>query len=110
MDFLNESEEIQKHGSVLPHWQQGEVMQFVTFRLGDSMPATKIRQWKEERDAWLSHHPKPWTPEQESGYHRRFTWKLERWLDEGGRVLFVEGPGGQANPGGHPDAWAGQAC
>jgi hypothetical protein len=52
MDFLNESGEILKHGSKLPHWQQGEVMQFVTFRLGDAMPASKLRQWKEELAIW----------------------------------------------------------
>lgn len=82
-DFLNESEEIKKHGYRLPHWQQGEVMQFVTFRLGDAMPAGKIRQWKEDHLIWLSHHPKPWTPEHELEYHQQFTWKLENWLDEG---------------------------
>ena len=82
-DFLNESGEIRKHGSKLPHWQQGEVMQFVTFRLGDSMPANKLRQWKEELAIWRAHFPKPWTPKQEMDYHQRFTWKLEHWLDEG---------------------------
>lgn len=92
MDFLNESEEILKHGSVLPHWQQGEVMQFVTFRLGDAMPASKIRQWKEEHATWTLHHPKPWSPEQESEYHQRFTWKLERWLDEGAGSCLLKDP------------------
>jgi REP element-mobilizing transposase RayT len=92
VDFLNESEEILKHGSVLPHWQQGEVMQFVTFRLGDAMPATKIRQWKEEHAAWILQHPKPWTPDQESEYHRRFTWKLEHWLDEGAGSCLLKDP------------------
>src|SRR6478609_6225492 len=82
-DYLNESGEILKHGSKLPHGQQGEVMQFVTFRLGDAMPANKLRQWKEELAIWNAHHPKPWTPEQERDYHQRFTWKLEHWLDEG---------------------------
>ena len=90
-DFLDESGEIQKHGTKLPHWQQGEVMQFVTFRLGDAMPANKLRQWKEELAIWRVRHPKPWTPEQEKECHQRFTWKLERWLDEGsGSCLFSE--------------------
>ncbi|MCX6879971.1 MAG: transposase [Verrucomicrobia bacterium] len=82
-DFLNDSEEILKHGSKLPHWQQGEVMRFVTFRLGDAMPATKLRIWEEERAAWHSHHPKPWTDEHQREYHQRFTRTLETWLDEG---------------------------
>ena len=90
-EFLDGSEEIHRHGGKLPHWQQGEVMQFVTFRLGDAMPAAKLRQWKEERGIWLSHHPQPWTPEQEKEYHCRFTRKLESWLDEGaGSCIFSD--------------------
>jgi REP element-mobilizing transposase RayT len=83
MTYLDPSDEIRKHGSKLPHWQQGDAMQFVTFRLADSMPAGKLRQWKEEHQTWRKIHPKPWTPKQEAEYHQRFTWKLEGWLDEG---------------------------
>ena len=82
-DFLNESEEIHKHGADLPHWQQGEVMQFVTFRLGDAMPGMKLRQWREDYAIWLAQHPKPFSAEDQQEYHRLFTWKLESWLDEG---------------------------
>ncbi len=91
-EYLNSSEEIQKHGMKLPHWQQSESMQFVTFRLGDAMPHQKIRQWKEEHATWVSHHPKPWSPEQEAEYHRRFTWKLEHWLDEGSGSCLLKNP------------------
>ncbi len=90
-DFLNPSDEILKHGPKLPHWQQGEAIQFVTFRLGDSMPATKLRQWREERDTWLKTHPQPWPSDIEKEYHKRFTRKLETWLDEGvGACWFKE--------------------
>ena len=90
-EFLDPSGEIQKHGRHLPHWQQADSMQFVTIRLGDAMPQSKLRIWKEERSIWLSHHPQPWSPEQEKEYHRRFTSKLERWLDDGaGSCLFRE--------------------
>jgi hypothetical protein len=82
-EFYNPSAETQKHGGSLPHWQQGEVIQFVTFRLADSMPQTKLRQWKDELAAWRIHHPEPWSEEVEREYHQRFTWKLEAWLDEG---------------------------
>ncbi len=88
-EFFNPSGEIQKHGTKLPHWQQGEVSQFVTFRLADSMPQSKLRHWKEEVIIWKAKHPKPWTPEIEQDYHQKFTWKLETWLDEGhGACLF----------------------
>lgn len=91
-DFLNESAEILTHGEKLPHWQQGEVMQFVTFRLGDAMSAGKLRQWRGQRTAWLEHHPQPWSPEQERECHRRFTAKLETWLDEGAGTCLLRDP------------------
>jgi putative transposase len=90
-EFLDPSEDIQKHGIDLPHWQQSDAMQFVTFRLGDAMPQDKLRQWKEEFAVWTFHHPKPWSPEVEKDYQKRFIWRLERWLDEGsGSCILAE--------------------
>ena len=88
-EFYNPEGEIRKHGVKLPHWQQGEVIQFVTFRLADSMPRTKLRRWKEELVVWKVQHPEPWSEEIEREYHRKFTWRLEAWLDEGyGSCIF----------------------
>ena len=92
MDYLNPSGAILKHGQELPHWQQGEAMQFVTFRLGDSMPAGKLRQWKEERETWKNAHPQPWSAEEEKEYHKRFTWTLEGMLDEGAGSCLLKEP------------------
>ncbi len=90
-EFYHPGRETRKHGEKLPHWQQGEVIQFVTFRLADSMPQSKIRQWKEELVTWTKQHPKPWSHEVEREYHRKFTWRLETWLDEGfGSCIFNE--------------------
>lgn len=89
-EFLDPSQEIRKHGDKLPHWQQPGVMQFVTFRLADAMPITKLRQWKEEHDTWMSVHPKPWSATETKEHEKRFVWKLENWLDEGsGSCLFA---------------------
>jgi hypothetical protein len=82
-EFYDPSGETRKHGDKLPHWQQDGVMQFITFRLGDALPQDKLDQWNAGRKVWLTHHPVPWTPEVEREYHREFTMKLERWLDEG---------------------------
>jgi type I restriction enzyme R subunit len=38
----------------LPHWRQDGVTYFVTFRLGDSIPAGVARQWDDERRRWLA--------------------------------------------------------
>ena len=89
--FLSWEKEIQKHGAKLPHWQQDQGTQFVTFRLGDALPLVRTRQWREERLHWLEEHPEPWSPETEQEYHRTFTARLEKWLDQGmGCCLFRE--------------------
>ncbi|MDP4626315.1 MAG: transposase [Akkermansiaceae bacterium] len=90
--FLDGSKEIEKHGGKLPHWQQGEVMQFVTFRLADAMPKVKLRIWAEERKNWLGWNPEPWTEEVEKEYHQRFTKKLEDWLDAGEGACLLKEP------------------
>jgi len=91
-DFLNPYELIERHGSKLPHWQQGEAMQFVTFRLGDAMPAEKLKQWREDRGIWLDRNPEPWSIEQERLYHRIFTRQIEEWLDAGMGSCLLRAP------------------
>ena len=82
-DFLNPDAPIEKHDGQLPHWEQGEVLQFVTFRLGDALPREKVMHWKVQSETFRNTWPPPWTPEVEAEYHREFTRKLERWLDQG---------------------------
>ena len=90
-DYLNPDAPIEKHRGPLPHWEQNDVIQFVTFRLGDSLPRDKILEWKTQSQAWRVTWPPPWTPEVEAEYHRRFSVKLERWLDQGsGSCLLKE--------------------
>lgn len=38
----------------LPHWRQEGATYFVTFRLGDSIPANVLRQWEYEKQKWLA--------------------------------------------------------
>lgn len=90
--FLNREGEIEKHGGKLPHWQQGEVMQFVTFRLGDAMPMGKLKVWKEERETWLRWHPEPWDEKTAKEYYRKFTDRLEGWLDQGAGSCLLKEP------------------
>ena len=68
-------------------------MQFITFRLGDALPVERVRHWKEQRRLWLITFPKPWTPETEQEYHRKFTWKLESLLDEGSGSCLLKDSG-----------------
>jgi REP element-mobilizing transposase RayT len=81
--YFRPSEEAANLAGNLPHWRQDGVTYFVTFRLADSLPSAKLRQWLSERDTWLVAHPKPWDQLTHDAYHRHFTAKLEKWLDAG---------------------------
>ncbi|MBX3180723.1 MAG: transposase [Candidatus Hydrogenedentes bacterium] len=80
--------ELAIHGRHLPHWRQDGVTYFVTFRLADSVPRSKVRSWKEEREQWLKRHPKPWSIEEMRSYGD-FYQRFEKWLDagDGSRIL-----------------------
>jgi len=81
--FFDDRAETDVSGSKLPHWQQQQSTIFITFRLGDSVPASLLNTWQEERRQWIKHHPEPWSPQESEDYHRRFTTRLENWLDQG---------------------------
>jgi REP element-mobilizing transposase RayT len=92
MNFFNPDSEINKHGDALPHWDQRAAMQFVTLRLGDALPVTLLDAWRTERDLWLLENPKPWIADTQAEYHRQFSQKIERWLDQGmGSCVFSDG-------------------
>ena len=44
MKFFDPQGDIEKTIHELPHWQQGEVALFVTFRLADSLPGNGVRE------------------------------------------------------------------
>jgi ADP-ribose pyrophosphatase len=67
----------------LPHWRQDGATYFVTYRLGDSVPAATLEQWNQERDIWMCHHPEPWDGKTLAEYRARFWEAREAWLDQG---------------------------
>jgi putative transposase len=83
LHFYDPRVEIEKRTTILPHWEQPGPTYFVSFRLADSIPRSKLDAWKAERDAWMAVHPQPWTDEIEREYHKRFSATIDRWLDLG---------------------------
>ena len=82
--FFNSYAETLVTKNHLPHWQQGHVWCFVTWRLADSLPKAKLDQWNTERSDWLKQHPEPWDEEAETAYHEKFSRQIDEWLDQGG--------------------------
>ena len=69
-------------GGNLPHWMQ-TCATFVTFRLADSLPQSKLATYNAERDSWLADHAEPWTDDVRAEYNKLFPKRLQRWLDAG---------------------------
>lgn len=76
----------------LPHLTQPGAIYFITFRLADSLPHEVAQRWNDEKSIWLADNPPPWQPETEREYHRRFTMRLERWLDAGRGACVLRQP------------------
>ena len=92
MKFFNPLADIRFTANRLPHWQQKGAVYFVTFRLADSIPTALRDRWEEERQKWLGFHPRPWSPEIETLYHKRFSAQMERWLDAGHGSCVLRNP------------------
>ena len=90
--FFNPQGAIDVTKNHLPHWQQGQAWVFVTWRLADSLPKTKLEQLKAEREAWMKLYPQPWDQKTESAYHDRFSEKIDEWLDQGSGSCVLKDP------------------
>lgn len=74
---------IEKSRRNLPHWEQPGCTYFLTWRLADSLPVSKLAEWTDARDRWLTLNPRPWSPEKAAEYNRDFVARIEGWLDAG---------------------------
>jgi len=68
-------------------------MYFVTFRLGDSLPAARAAELRDERQKWCIAHSEPYTPTEWEEYHKLSSVRVEQWLDEcSGSCLLADPP------------------
>jgi len=90
--FFNPWREIERTHNHLPHWQQEGASYFVTWRLADSLPKELLERHYLEREKWLLAHPQPWDEAIEAEYHRRFSARMDAWLDEGHSSCMLREP------------------
>ncbi len=77
----------------LPHWRQDGATYFVTFRLGDSLPQSKLDELALLKVEWERQHPEPQPAEALEKLARQAYERVERWLDEGmGDCLLKQAP------------------
>jgi primosomal protein N' (replication factor Y) len=83
INYFDPNEQIADLKGILPHWRQDGAAYFVTFRLADSLPKQKLRQWEEERSLWRKEHPEPHDKTTRQEYYQLFPDRLQNWLDAG---------------------------
>ncbi len=83
LKFVNRHEYIQITGSKLPHWNQNDCVQFVTFRLADSLPQLKLQEYRQMREDWLRQYPLPWDDSVKEEYQNTLGIVIDKWIDAG---------------------------
>lgn len=67
----------------LPHWHQDYTIQYVTFRLGDSLPVSKIADLMILKESFEKSNPKPWDKETKIRYQNIIGPLEDKLLDNG---------------------------
>ncbi len=67
----------------LPHMEQMGKVEFVTFRLSDSMPYQVMLQYKYMKEDFIRRHPYPWNQETLRQYSQLIEDPLEKYVDAG---------------------------
>ncbi len=73
-------------GNSLPHWELGATIYHVSFRLADSVPAAKQKQWLEERNQLLEKYTKghqSLTDDEKRRLQKLYSETIEKYLDSG---------------------------
>ncbi len=83
INYFDIHEPIGNEQGNLPHWRQEGATYFITFRLGDSLPQSKLNQWKAELATWQRAHPEPHDEETRREYCELFPARFQNWLDQG---------------------------
>ncbi len=81
--YINWQQPILKHQNHLPHWQQTQSLQFITWHLGDSISVPARKKLETEKAQWLKQNPKPWSSQTEREYYEKFQGRIQQWLDAG---------------------------
>ncbi len=93
-EYFNPSTEIDiRSGGDLPHWEQGSVWYFVTFRLADALPAEVVEKITKERELWKQTHDLDHlTREELAEYHHLFSDRYEALLNAGSGSCVLRDP------------------
>ena len=81
-----------KEKGILPHWHQDAKIQYVTFRMADSLPKNKIEELKNTIRVFEEEHPKPWNKNAIIEYNKLIGPLEGRLLDQGYGSCLLKNP------------------
>ncbi len=67
----------------LPHWHKDNAVQFVTFHLADSLPASVRRELNDIKARFMESNPEPWTDEVRKQFNSLFPSTINDYPDAG---------------------------
>ena len=76
----------------LPHWRQDGATYFVTFRLADSLPNSKLEELRLFKKEWELNNPPPRSYEMLDEIAREMFRRIEGWLDQGFGSCVLKNP------------------
>ncbi|MBC7368416.1 MAG: transposase [Undibacterium sp.] len=93
-EYFNPLSEIDiRTGGNLPHWEQGPVWYFVTFRLADALPPDVVEKIQQQREQWRrTHDLKNLSREKLSEYHQLFSERYDQLLNAGSGSCVLRDP------------------
>jgi hypothetical protein len=93
-DYFNPRTEIDiRTGGNLPHWEQGAVWYFITFRLADALPRAAVDELRRERARWnATHDPQTASHHELAKYHRLVSKRYEELLHAGSGSCVLRDP------------------
>jgi len=93
-EYFNPMTEVDiRTGGALPHWEQGSVWYFVTFRLADALPSAVVEEMKQQREHWKqTHNLNNLSSEELIEYHRLFSERYENLLNAGSGSCVLRDP------------------
>ena len=93
-EYFNPLSEIDvRSGGYLPHWEQGEVWYFITFRLADALPHIVVEKIKLERERWKEARDLANLSRRElAEYHQLFSERYENLLHAGNGACLLRDP------------------
>lgn len=76
----------------LPHWHSDCCIQFITFHLADSLPASVRAELQAIKEQFIKMNPEPWSHDVKARFNKMFPAAINDYLDAGYGCCYLKQP------------------